>query len=329
MPGEMHVWDAQGTGVVHFDSAEIGLAELGYIIENRVIQSALIEMLASLPDVRTIFPGELAGIDYRDGHALVQLADGRSLSTQLIVGADGSNSSVRRLGNISTHGWPYDQRAIVTTVQPEFSHRYTAWQRFLPTGPLAFLPLMDEQCSIVWSTSSQHATALIELDESNFSAELEQAFELKLGHIRITGPRASFPLQLQHADQYIGQRLALIGDAAHTIHPLAGQGVNLGLLDAAALAEVLCNAKHVNRDLGGQPTLRKYERWRKGDNLMMMAAMDGFKRLFSNNIAPLCLLRNLGLTLTNDIKPIKNVLMRHAVGYRDDLPELAAIMAHD
>jgi len=321
---EMHVWDSQGSGAIHFDSAELALAELGYIVENRVIQSTLIKALEALDAIQTRYPAELVSIERQDEHTVATLADGTTLSARLLVGADGGNSIVRRLNGITTHGWSYEQQALVTTVRPEYSHCHTAWQRFLPNGPLAFLPLNDNLCSIVWSTLPDHARSLLELDETVFTRELENAFEMKLGQIELAGPRASFPLRMRHADRYVDQRLALIGDAAHTIHPLAGQGVNLGLLDAAALAEVIVDARQRRRDIGAYATLRKYERWRKGDNMLMMAAMDGFKRLFSNDIGPLCMLRNLGLSLTNQLGPVKNIFMRHAAGLRGDLPKLAS-----
>lgn len=321
---DMHVWDATGNGEIHFDSAEIGEDTLGYIIENRVIQLALLERMRALDNVELILPARLVEFSTHTDSVELRLDDGRCLTARLAVGADGAESHLRRLAGIATRGWRYEQKALVATVQTELPHRETAWQRFLPTGPLAFLPLADGRSSIVWSTTPERADTLLAMDEKRFLAELEQAFDARLGRmIASPGTRAAFPLRLQHATAYTAPRIALIGDAAHIIHPLAGQGVNLGLLDAATLAEVVLDAQRAGKDIGALATLRRYERWRKGGNLAMMAAMDGFKRLFGNDLAPLKLLRNLGLNITNAATPAKNIIVRHAMGLSGDLPSLA------
>ncbi|MDX1253090.1 MAG: UbiH/UbiF/VisC/COQ6 family ubiquinone biosynthesis hydroxylase [Gammaproteobacteria bacterium] len=321
---DMHVWDATGNGEIHFDSAEIGEDTLGHIIENRVIQLALLERMRALDNVELILPARLMEFATHTDSVELRLDDGRCLTARLAVGADGAESHLRRLAGIATRGWKYQQKALVATVQTELPHRETAWQRFLPTGPLAFLPLADGRSSIVWSTTPEQADALLAMDERSFLAELERAFDAKLGRmIASPGPRAAFPLRLQHATAYTALRIALIGDAAHIIHPLAGQGVNLGLLDAATLAEVVLDAQRAGKDIGALATLRRYERRRKGGNLAMMAAMDGFKRLFGNDLVPLKLLRNIGLNLTNAATPVKNVIVRHAMGLSGDLPRMA------
>jgi len=320
---EMFVWDAGGDGAIHFDSADIGEDRLGHIIENRVIQKTLLDRMTTLGNIEFICPARLSSMEINTDAADLQLEDGRQITTRLVVGADGGNSQVRQLAGIETRGWSYDQKAVVATVMTSGSHRETAWQRFLPEGPLAFLPLSNGGCSIVWSTSPAHADALLDMDEHAFMLELTQAFDSKLGQIVECGPRAAFPLRLQYVNTYVKDRLALIGDAAHTIHPLAGQGVNLGLLDAAALSEVLCNAFEKGRDIGAFHILRCYERWRKGDNLMVMGVMDGFKRLFGSSIDPVRRIRNFGLDLTNAVMPVKNQIMLHAMGLKGDLPRLA------
>lgn len=321
---DMHVWDAAGNGEIHFDSAEIGEDTLGHIIENRVIQLALLERMRALDNVELILPARLMEFATHADSVELRLDDGRCLVARLAVGADGAESHLRRLVGIATRGWKYEQKALVTTVQTELPHRETAWQRFLPTGPLAFLPLADGRSSIVWSTTPERADTLLAMDEKGFLAELEQAFDARLGcMIASPGPRAAFPLRLQHATAYTAPRIALIGDAAHIIHPLAGQGVNLGLLDAATLAEVVLDAQRAGKDIGALVTLRRYERWRKGGNLAMMAAMDGFKRLFGSDLTPLKLLRNLGLNITNAAVPVKNIVVRHAMGMSGDLPSMA------
>jgi len=320
---EMYVWDAGGDGAIHFDSADIGEDRLGHIVENRVIQKTLLDKMMALENVEFICPARLSSMQISTDVADLHLEDGRQITTGLVVGADGGNSQVRQMAGIETQGWSYDQKAVVAAVKTTASHRETAWQRFLPEGPLAFLPLSNGGCSIVWTTSPEHADALLNMNEHRFMLELTQAFDSKLGQIVECGPRAAFPLRLQHVNNYVKDRLALIGDAAHTIHPLAGQGVNLGLLDAAVLSEVLGNASEKGHDIGAFHILRRYERWRKGDNLIVMAVMDGFNRLFGSSIDPVRRIRNFGLDLTNVVMPVKNQIILHAMGMKGDLPRLA------
>jgi len=317
---EMRVWDAAGSGQIHFDSATLGEPLLGWIIENRVMQYALLTRAQTCANVELLCPAALGAIERQDDGLLVQLQDGRTLRTRLLVGADGGNSQVRQWAKIATGGWSYQQNAVVCPVGTERFHAETAWQRFLPTGPLAFLPLHDGRCAIVWSTTPEQAAQLTALDADAFALKLAEAFDWRLGGVTEVGPRATFPLRLQHARHYVAPRIALIGDAAHVIHPLAGQGVNLGLLDAAALADVLLDARG---DIGSLKILRRYERWRKGDNLMMLAAMDGFKHLFGSSWTPVRLLRNIGLNVTDATAPVKHLLARRAMGLEGDLPRLA------
>ena len=321
----MFVWEgggnATGDGEIHFDSADVGAPHLGHIIENRIIQAALITRLRDFDTIDLYCPHHINCLRQQQGYITIHLDDQREINARLLVGADGSRSSVRHLAGISTSGWSYRQQAVVTVVNTEKSHLDTAWQRFLPAGPLAFLPLADGRSSIIWSTTAEHAQQLLSCDDASFRQQLETAFVSRLGTIIANEQRASFPLQCQHANDYIKQRIALIGDAAHTIHPLAGQGVNLGLLDAAALAEIILDKD--NDDIGGQRGLRRYERWRKGDNLLTMGIMDGFKRVFSNNNEPLRWLRNNGLNLANTLPPLKHQLMIHAMGHKRDLPQIA------
>lgn len=329
---EMHVWDATGSGEIHFDAADIGESLLGHIIENKVIESALHLRLAALSEndaraARLLCPARVSNLRLDGASARLVLDDGRVLDTRLVVGADGSRSSIREQAGLATRGWSYQQQAVVATIKTERHHRETAWQRFMPDGPLAFLPLADGRCSIVWSTSPEHAQALLELREADFLIALHQAFGDTLGAMLAAGPRAGFPLRMLHAPEYVRSRIALAGDAAHTIHPLAGQGVNLGLADAATLAEVLVRAHGAGEDIGSVKVLRRYERWRKGDNLGMIAGMEGFKRLFGSRNPLTRLVRNTGLSLTDRATPVKNLFVRHAMGlpadHDGDLPRLA------
>lgn len=322
----MHVWDATGDGEIHFDAANLGVDALGHIVENRVTQAALLDRLKALGSVDWICPAEVAHIDYQPQNSQITLVDGRVLQGRLLIGADGANSRVRQAAAIELDIADYHQKAVVCVVESMQQHQHTAWQRFLPTGPLAFLPLCDGRCSIVWSTNEQLADELMALDDAVFIRQLEQAFDRKLGAVKAVGPRGAFPLVRRHAQRYVEAGLALIGDAAHTIHPLAGQGVNLGILDAASLAEVILQAEQQRQDFASYGNLRKFERWRRGENTLMMFSMSGFKNLFSNERSELSLLRNLGLDLVNKMTPVKHRLMRHAMGFEGDLPELARII---
>ncbi len=323
---EMQVWDAASKpgfpGSVHFSAAEVGAAALGHIVENQLVRHALWQSLAGMERVSVRSNCRVDDLRLGDGTARLSLADGEVMDCTLVVAADGASSPIREMAEIETTGWSYRQKAVVTHVQSQLPHRETAWQRFLPSGPLAFLPLADGRSSVVWSNTVGGADRLLGLSDTEFLGELEAASDGTLGRMLACGQRAAFPLRLLHARNYCRQRLVLIGDAAHAIHPLAGQGVNLGFLDAAALHETLVKALQAGEDPGDRSVLRRYERWRKGDNLAMLAAMDGIKRLFSNELPSLARIRGLGLSLVNALPPARKAFVRRAMGMSGDLPEL-------
>ena len=323
---QMQVWDGSGTGSIHFSAASVHADNLGHIVENRVVQDALLEALFD-SEVGLLPNARLEQLR-RDGDDwLLQLVDGRQLRTPLLVAADGANSSVRQMAGCATREWDYLHHAIVTSVRCADAHQATAWQRFTDDGPLAFLPLRrgeDEHwCSIVWSTVPEEARRLMALDDQAFRQALGKAFEWRLGEILEVDPRLCIPLRQRHAKRYIQPGLALIGDAAHTIHPLAGQGVNLGFLDAATLAEVLLHALRRGEALASEKTLSRFERRRMPHNLAMMAAMEGFQRLFQADPLSVRWLRNSGLNLVDGLAEAKALFVRQALGLSGDLPELA------
>jgi 2-octaprenylphenol hydroxylase len=311
---EMRVWDAGGRGDIHFDSAELGEPYLGHILESRIIEKALLDVVTDLPSVDLFCPARAKGFEEQGNRQQVELQDGRVLGAKLLVGADGKDSAVRGYAGIHAKASDYGQQALVAVVSTQYPHADTAWQRFLPTGPLAFLPLSDGRCSIVWSADSVEARRLMELDDADFCAALGKAFDHRLGEVLDCGERLLFPLRRQYADRYVAARLALVGDASHVVHPLAGQGVNLGLKDVRELSDTLEQARAKERDIGSMLVLRRYERARKGDNLAMMLVMDGFKHLFGSRVAPLRWARNLGLNLVDAAPPLKNQIMRIAMG---------------
>lgn len=314
----MKVWETPSS-LLHFDSAEIGKAILGNIVENKNIQLASLERCQQQENIDFLCPAK--PVSLRENS--ITLDDGRKLSADLIVGADGAHSPLREWKDIQVHGWDYQQSAVVCFVTTEKAHQNTAWQRFLPEGPLAFLPLANEhQCSIVWSNSSEEAELLSELDDERFKTTLAKAFEHTLGEIVNVSKRATFPLKLRHADHYIEPGFALVGDAAHTIHPLAGQGVNIGFLDAATLAEIVIAAHQKGRDIGSLHTLKKYQRRRKGDNIAMQLTMDAFKRVFGSDLEPIRWARRLGLKTVNQSTLLKNIFMQQASGHRFANPNL-------
>jgi 2-octaprenylphenol hydroxylase len=322
---EMEVWDSGGEGITHFDCAEIGEPCLGHIIEPRFIQAALWQQLQSIDAVSLYCPARFQSIHVLDDRVEVSLEDSRQLSARLLIAADGSRSPVRTMLGMKTRRHDYRQSSLVALVKTSEPHRNTAWQRFLPGGPLAFLPMADGWSSIVWTMPSEQVERLLSADKEVFHEELAAAFEYRLGRIIASGERQAWPLQRLHAHQYVKPRVALIGDAAHAIHPLAGQGVNLGLLDAASLAEVLIDAGQRGRDPGSLAVLRRYERWRRGDNLLMMMAMDGINQVFSKPRSLLHRAANLGLSLVNRSAAARRQLMRHAMGLGGDLPALATV----
>ncbi len=320
---DMEVWDAGGGSALHFDCAELGEPYLGHIIEPRIILAALMNRLCAVNRVTLLRPARFREIYIAADEVLVELVDGRVLQARLLVGADGVRSPVRDALGIRTREHDYRQSSLVALVRTTEPHRHTAWQRFLPGGPLAFLPLEANWCSIVWTRPTAEVERLLTLDRETFHAELGAAFDFRLGAITDSGEREAWPLQRRHAEHYVTNRAALIGDAAHAIHPLAGQGVNLGLLDAATLAQVVLEARAHDRDYGALRSLRRYERWRRGENSLMMSAMDGINALFSNASTPLQAARVMGLGMVNRAGVLRHTLMRHAMGLSGDLPELA------
>ncbi|WP_374441524.1 2-octaprenyl-3-methyl-6-methoxy-1,4-benzoquinol hydroxylase [Pseudomonas panipatensis] len=325
---DMHVWDGSGTGQVHFSAASVHADVLGHIVENRVVQDALLERLHD--STIGLMPGaRLEQLRHSGDDWLLTLADGRQIRTPLLIAADGANSAVRRLAGCATREWDYLHHAIVTSVRCAKPHQATAWQRFTDDGPLAFLPLSRDGdahwCSIVWSTTPEQAEQLMALDDADFRGALGRAFEERLGSIEQVDPRLCIPLRQRHAKRYVEPGLALIGDAAHTIHPLAGQGVNLGFLDAAVLAEVLLHAHERGERIADERVLSRFERRRMPHNLAMMAAMEGFQRLFQADPLGLRWLRNAGLHLVDRHHEAKGLFVRQALGLSGDLPTLARV----
>ncbi len=320
---DMRVWDAKADGELHFDCADTVFNELGHIVENRVTVAALWDKLETLPTVTCVTDAKVSHLSLLPNGRRLLLADGRQFDADLVIAADGRDSSLRAMAGIEVTGWPYKQDGLVATISTENSHQMTAWQRFLDEGPLAFLPLRNGQCSIVWTLSSETAQSYLQLSDQDFLQKLEQASAGILGGMLATSARAAFPLRFQYANQYTESQFALMGDAAHAMHPLAGQGANAGLLDAAALAELVIKTKRAGRPLASKKYLRQYERWRKGDNLLMMTSMDAINKTFATHALPWVSLRSTGMNLINRTSPIKALFNNHAMGLRDDLPKLA------
>ena len=321
----MQVWDAEGTGSIDFSAEQINQPELGSIVENSIIIAALHKRVAQLENVFSITPFSIESFEQVEGEdgLIVKLNadDGQAIRAPLIIAADGANSKLRALANFECREWDYEQHALVTTVRTQLPHNNTALQRFMETGPLAFLPLRsatedDTQhfCSIVWSMLPDQAERVMSLSEDEFNSELAAALESKLGAIEWSDKRFVFPLRQRHALDYVKEGIVLVGDAAHTIHPLAGQGVNLGLLDAKALAEELQRGIQAGRSVADPKVLLRYQRRRKGNNLSMMWLMEGFKRLFGQQDLSIRWLRNIGMNAVDKMTPIKNQLIRKAMG---------------
>lgn len=314
----MNVWDAEGTGRITFDCQQVQQPNLGHIVENAVLVSTLTEHLQQQSNVEIFCPANIVDYQLQEDAIKLTLDNQSVLSAQLLIAADGANSAVRGHFQFATKQWDYGQHAIVTTITTENSNQLTAWQRFMPTGPLAFLPLNNvgdgHSCSIVWSQDSKEAERLMALEDKQFCKELSRASEYCLGAVLKIQTRYIIPLRQSHATDYVIPRVALIGDAAHSIHPLAGQGANLGFSDAQVLVQEIAKAYARDVDLGDLTILKRYQRRRKPENLAAMAAMEGFKRLFGSHNSTLRLLRNYGLSAINGLGAIKNKLIKQAMG---------------
>jgi len=318
----MKVWDGEQGGVTEFNSAESDEEHLGNIVENRVIQLALHDVLESLPSVELCSPASLSDIDVATGQVNVSLDDGQVITAKLVVGADGARSRVRELAGIAVSQSRYPQEALVASVQTALPQQDITWQRFLPSGPQAFLPLNGHRASMVWYHSSDEVARLKALPEDEFLAEMQATFPAETGQLEQVFARGSFPLFRSHAEHYVKHRIALIGDAAHTVHPLAGQGVNLGLLDAAVLAETLTDSR-AGSDIGTLSQLRPYQRWRRTENGLMINVLDGFYQAFKPQSTAVQKIRSAALDLAGRASPLRRLVMQHAMGVKGDLPRLA------
>ena len=318
----MRVWEEAGD--TEFCSENIGHSELGYIVENRLTQLALLERIEDFSNIELICPAQITQLNYSlHSDSELILNNGRTLSTKLLVAADGAQSKIRQGVNLGVTSWDYDQQAMVIYIETAYPQQDITWQRFVVSGPQAFLPLTGNFGSIVWYNSPDEIKRLKSLAPDVLKEELMATFPDCLGEVTRVISSTSFPLKRQHAQHYVKHGVALVGDAAHTINPLAGQGVNIGLLDAAALAEVIMDATKQGRNISDVSVLKQYEKMRHTENLKMMTVMDVFYQTFSNDFFPLKLLRNLGLGLAERVTPLKNKLMRGAMGLEGALPKLA------
>jgi len=329
---DIRISDGPSLMFLHYDHRDAGPdldgQPMGYMVENHHLRRAQYERLQGVGNLTTFAPDRVAALERISSGVTARLASGREIRARLTIGADGRASGTRAQAGIGVTSWSYEQVGIVCTVRHEKRHDHVAHERFLPAGPFAILPLRGEprgaanRSSIVWTERADLAPAMTGLNDADFLAEMGRRFGRFLGELEVAGPRYAFPLGLQFAERMTDQRLALAGDAAHAMHPIAGQGLNMGLRDVAALAEVIIDAQRLGQDIGDAMVLERYSRWRHFDNTMMLASTDALNRLFSNNLGPLRLARDLGLAAVNKVPPLKRLFMRHAMGMVGDLPRL-------
>jgi len=322
---DIRIADGGAPVFLHYDHREVGADPFGHIIENRLLRLGQFARLEALPSVTALAGTAVASIDRGPAVARATLADGRVVCAELIVGADGRGSFVRRSAGIDTVSWRYRQKAIACTMAHEAPHHGVAVEHFQPAGPFAVLPMTDDpdgthRSSIVWTEREHLADALAALPDPQFDAELQRRVGDYLGRVRVVGRRWVYPLGVLHANAYVAPRLALVSEAAHGIHPIAGQGLNMGLRDVAALAEIVVDQARLGLDAGDAEALARYERWRRFDNLSLVAVTDVLNRLFSNDIPPIRLARDTGLAMVGRLPPLKKFFMRHAMGVVGQLP---------
>jgi 2-octaprenylphenol hydroxylase len=323
---DMQVWDQDSFGKIVFSAGEVQKKQLGHIVENQAIRHSLWIQAQDSSHIELLSPKSIKQLVFGQQECFITLDDNSQLTARLVIGADGANSVVKKQANLAQTFWDYDQNAIVATVKTVLPHNHTARQIFTPTGPLAFLPLWNaHNCSIVWSQDEPRSAELFKLSDTEFNKALTAAFDGTLGMCELVSNRQSYPLKMRYTRQWVTNRVAIIGDAAHTIHPLAGQGANLGILDAAALAEQIIKLVKQNKDFGLGKNLRPFERWRKTEAVKMIAAMEGFKRLFAGDQTIKKLIRDTGLSLANHSPFAKQKIIQHAMGLEGELPELAKV----
>lgn len=319
---DIRVSDADSPLYLHYDHHDVGDEPFGHMLENRFMRAALFERMDELAAIRLLAPARIDRLERNTSGVEGYLTDGRCVRARLVVAAEGRHSPTREAAGIRTTGWSYGQTAIVCTVAHERPHHSVAHEHFLPAGPFAILPLNGNRASIVWTELESIAPSIMALNDADFLSELRRRFGDFLGRLEIVGPRFSYPLALQYAERPVDTRLALVGDAVHAMHPIAGQGLNMGLRDVAALADTLADARLKGEDLGSPQVLARYARARRFDNMVMLAATDGLNRLFSNRLTPLRLARDLGLAAVNRMPALKRVFMRHAMGDMGEIPSL-------
>ncbi len=322
----IHISDRGRFGITRLDATDAGIDALGYVVQTTALAAVLYHAVQDLESIDLISPAAMKDLVFSIDSVSISVKHAnreRKVSARLLVGADGGRSRVRSLAGIGTHEVDYDQTAVVTIVTPEAPHRNVAYERFTDSGPLALLPMQDQRCTVVWSTHRQQADSIMAWDEAMFLQQLQERFGDRLGQFLKVGKRAAYPLVLARVDQDVRARLALVGNAAHTVHPVAGQGFNLGLRDVATLSQILVEAARDGRDIGDVHVVGKYLSWRQRDTRAVTAFTDGLIRLFSNSFMPVAVARNLGLMATDLLPPLKRFLIRRTSGLAGPLPRLA------
>jgi len=325
--GEIRISDNASFFFLHYDHADIGNEPLGYMAENRHLRVGIAKEMTTLPDLTAITGVSVTGMT-QTADEIVLETTGEPVRASLVVSCEGRDAQLRKLAGIDVTGWSYPQVGLVATIAHEREHQGIAHERFLPAGPFAILPLKGNRASLVWTERRDTADSYLAMDDAAFLREIEERVGGFLGRLALEGPRFSYPLGLQFAERYTKGRLVLAGDAAHGIHPIAGQGVNLGWRDAAALTEVIVDSLRLGLDMANVDALERYERWRRGDNLLMAGMTDALNRLFSNDILPIQLARDVGLAAVNSLPPLKKLFMRHAMGAVGDVPRLMRGATH-